>query len=408
MQAFAPSPYVLGRPGLVVAGRYQLVSPLGQGAMGEVWSAVHTSLGTMMAVKLVAARAGDEESGARFSQEARAAASLKSRHVVGVFDHGSEGALHYLVMELLEGETLGERLTRLGRLAEPDAARIIQEMARGVGRAHQLGVVHRDLKPANVFLARSDDGEVAKILDFGIAKLASTHGGFQTRSGESMGTPAYMSPEQVMGTEVDHRSDLWQVAIVAFECLTGKLPYVASTTGELLSQIATRRLRAPTDLLPQLPRAVDIWFARATALDKNKRYDSAERLAEAFARSLGAPSQIVLPKGSTATKKQQQLLVAVVAGLGCLAVGLLIFVGIAVSRMGKPGPSPSATIARVSEGSGSALAVTATAPSVTQSNPPSPPGSASSSARAPIASATVAPSASAAKPPRRGADPWGF
>ena len=407
MQAFAPSPYVLGRPGLVVAGRYRLVSPLGQGAMGEVWRAVHTSLGTMMAVKLVAARPGDEESGARFSQEARAAASLKSRHVVGVFDHGSEGTLHYLVMELLEGETLGERLGRLGRLSDVDASRVIQEMARGVGRAHQLGVVHRDLKPANVFLARSDDGEVAKILDFGIAKLASSHGGFQTRSGESMGTPAYMSPEQVMGGEVDHRSDLWQVAIVAFECLTGKLPYLASTTGELLSQIATRRLRAPSELAPELPRAVDVWFLRATALDRNKRYNSADALAEAFARALIPTSHLAPATGfrATATKQQQQLLLAAVVGLGCLALGLLVFVGIAVSRVGQSGAVPSAMVTAASESSALAVAATTATPVPPVSS--SVPGSSASSSP-PAAGHTASAAASAPKPPRRHTDPWGF
>jgi serine/threonine-protein kinase len=407
MQAFVQPPYVLGRPGQVVAGRFQLVSPLGQGAMGEVWRATHLALGTPVAIKLVAARPGDEEAAGRFVREARAAAALKSPHVVAVYDHGAEGPLLYLTMELLEGETLAERLARMGKLPQTDAARIIQEVARGVGRAHKMGVVHRDLKPANVFIARTDDGEVAKILDFGIAKLASTAGGFQTKSGESMGTPAYMSPEQVMGGDVDARSDLWQVAVIAFECLTGKLPYAASTTGELLSQIATRRLLTPSSLSPNLPFAVDEWFFKATALDREKRYPSAEVLADALGRAVAAvpvprPASVV----PVAHRQRTPILVAVLVGVGALALGLLVFVAIAASRThprasasaASPAPSPSISAAApVSPTSAVSATERAPAPPSSASQPPSTAVSPSPSA---------APSASAKPRPR--ADPWGF
>ncbi len=408
MQAHVQPPYVLGRPGQVVAGRFQLVAPLGQGAMGEVWRAMHLTLGIPIAIKLVAARAGDDEAVVRFSREARAAAALKSRHVVGVHDYGSEGPLLYLAMELLEGETLQERLGRLGRLAPADAAKIIQEVARGVGRAHQLGVVHRDLKPANVFIARSDDGEVAKILDFGIAKLASTAGGFQTRSGESMGTPAYMSPEQVMGSDVDTRSDLWQVAIIAFECLTGKLPYAASTTGELLSQIATRRLVTPSHLAPHLSHAVDEWFLKATALDRNKRYPTAEALAEGMSRAIVAPPPTATMLAPAAEPKQRtQMLLGVLLGVGALALGLLVFVAIAVTRSTKPhdGEAPAASSAATATTASVASIPIASAPprASTPSADPEP-----SSSAAPAASASAPPAPSASAKPRPRSDPWGF
>ena len=408
MQAHATTPYSLGRPGLVIAGRYQLVAPIGQGAMGEVWRALHTSLNTTMAIKLVGARVADEESGARFSREARAAAALKSRHVVQVFDHGSEQGLHYLAMELLEGETLAERLVRVAKLPDAAGARIIVEIARGVGRAHQLGVVHRDLKPANVFLARTDDGETSKILDFGIAKLASSYGGFQTRSGESMGTPAYMSPEQVMGSDVDYRSDLWQVAIIAFETLTGKLPYEASTAGELMSQIATRRLKVPTDVCPQLPRSVDDWFARATALDRNRRFESAEALADALSRAFGQPTSglSVTSPPPPPEERQRHALIALVVGLACLAVALLVLVVVTIV-----GSRRSAAAAA------SASAQLALATSSTPAPLPSPPPAVSVSAPLVVASSaapSAAPSASSARPPpsataqHRRVDPWGF
>ncbi len=196
----------------MVAGKYELVRKIGSGAMGEVWAARHKTLDEEVAIKLVL-RGVDHEDGtsaeSRFLLEARVAAALsrKTRHIVAVTDHGQDGALGYLVMELLAGESLDQRLARTGALPVDKVAPMITQIARGLSIAHGEGVVHRDLKPSNVFVTLDEDGNaVAKVLDFGIAKLRrnqrpATHA---TQRGFLLGTPAYMSPEQARGKQLDH------------------------------------------------------------------------------------------------------------------------------------------------------------------------------------------------------------
>jgi serine/threonine protein kinase len=187
-------------------------------------------LAAPVAVKLIdpeiAKDAGAKE---RFMREAHAAAALRSPHVVQIIDYAVEDDLPFIVMELLEGENLAQRLKRAGKLSPLETARLLSHVARAVGKAHEVGIVHRDLKPENVFIVHNEDEEVAKVLDFGVAKVES--GGFvasgaRTRTGSLLGTPYYMSPEQVQGNkEVDHRSDLWALGVIAFEALTGRKPF---------------------------------------------------------------------------------------------------------------------------------------------------------------------------------------
>jgi eukaryotic-like serine/threonine-protein kinase len=285
----------LWRAGALVGGRYRLRSPLGAGAMGEVWLADHVTLGTAVAVKLVDTASRSEadavEALARFQLEARAAGQLRSPHVVQILDHGTDGRVAFMAMELLEGESLEQRLERRGRLTPSEVAHILREMARGVDRAHAAGVVHRDLKPPNVFLARVDGVEIVKVLDFGIAKIlgASREAHLQTQAGFVIGTPAYMSPEQVLGKPIDHRSDLWQMAIIAFECTTGRRPFDGETLGQLFMAVCNAPLPVPSTFAP-LPYAFDAWFARAASRDPAGRFGSAGEMAE----SLGA---ILAPGG---------------------------------------------------------------------------------------------------------------
>ncbi|MBI4953236.1 MAG: serine/threonine protein kinase, partial [Myxococcales bacterium] len=276
--------------GAVVGGRYRLVAPLGRGAMGEVWRAEHVYLHSQLALKLIATR--DRGSGpealARFSREAQAAAVLRSPHVVHIFDHGVDGDAAFIAMELLEGESLFDRLRRAGRLDPTDTARILAQMARAVDRAHAAGIVHRDLKPQNIFLAHVDGREVVKVLDFGIAKMTVLKGmdALATQEGFMVGTPCYMSPEQILGNRlVDGQSDLWQLGVVAFECTCGRLPFQSEAVGELMVQICSAPLPVPSRLA-RVPDGFDAWAARALARAPAERFASGHELAASLCRVL--------------------------------------------------------------------------------------------------------------------------
>src|SRR6478609_11197565 len=206
--------------GQLLRGRYRLESQLGAGGMGTIWRAQDLVLNAPVAVKVVDRTAiPDEETLERFSREAQAAATLRSPHVVQILDHGLDGKVPFMAMELLEGETLAQRLKRQKRLTPAETARVISHIGRAIGKAHDAGIVHRDLKPENVFLVHNEDEEIAKVLDFGVAKLernALTEG-TRTRTGSILGTPFYMSPEQAQGNRtVDSRTDLWAMGVIAF------------------------------------------------------------------------------------------------------------------------------------------------------------------------------------------------
>jgi serine/threonine-protein kinase len=240
------------RRGHVIGERYRLEKPLERGAMGTVWRAEHVRLKAPVAVKFLdPSLIGDTEMHERFMQEARSAAAVRSAHVVQVFDYGSEGGVPYIVMELLDGENLDARLGQRGALSPAELNKIFTEVSRGISKAHAMGVVHRDLKPGNIFITREGDHEVTKLVDFGIAKVKSDALRFTqnvgTQLGTLLGTPQYMSPEQVRGaTSVDHRTDLWALGILACECLTGQYPFSGRSIGDLTVQICTEKPIAPS------------------------------------------------------------------------------------------------------------------------------------------------------------------
>jgi len=278
--------------GKVLKDRYRLDAPLGSGGFGTIWRAMDLRLAAPVAVKLIdpeiAKDAGAKE---RFMREAHAAAALRSPHVVQIIDYAVEDDLPFIVMELLEGENLAQRLRRVGKLSPLETARLLSHVARAVGKGHEVGIVHRDLKPENVFIVHNEDDEVAKVLDFGVAKVES--GGFgasgaRTRTGSLLGTPYYMSPEQVQGNkEVDYRSDLWALGVIAFEALTGRKPFQSDGLGDLVLQICVRRPPVPSEAAP-VPPLFDPWFAKATAREPGERFQSARELATALREVLGA------------------------------------------------------------------------------------------------------------------------
>jgi serine/threonine-protein kinase len=282
-------------PNRVLAGRYRLEARLGQGGMGAIWRAEHLVLQAPVAVKLIDRDAvPDEDTLARFLREAKAAATLRSPHVVQIIDYGVEGPVPFMVMELLEGETLAQRLKRLRRLSRQETARVLTHIGRAVGRAHEANIVHRDLKPENVFLVKNEDEEIAKVLDFGVAKVeqaALGPEGTRTRTGSILGTPYYMSPEQAQGNKaVDTRSDLWSLGVIAFECLTGRRPFYSDGLGDLVLTICVRDLPIPSDVAP-VPLGFDAWFGKACARDPEQRFQTARELTDALREALGVDSK---------------------------------------------------------------------------------------------------------------------
>jgi eukaryotic-like serine/threonine-protein kinase len=270
----------------IVAGKYRLLSVLGRGGMATVWRAQHLQLGAAVAVKLIDAKpAGRTEAFRRCRNEARAAAAIRSPHVVQVLDFGMDQATGrpFIVMEALEGESLRDRLARRGRLSLAETCRIVTEVARALGRAHDAGIVHGDLKPANVFLVHNDGDEIAKVLDFGSARLRTPDalGALAATTGGMIGSPCYMSPEHIGGEPVDQRTDLWALAVVAFECMTGRRPFYASDIGKLVLQICVHPIPTPSQVAT-VPAAFDHWFSGAARREVDRRFQSAREMADAL------------------------------------------------------------------------------------------------------------------------------
>jgi serine/threonine-protein kinase len=276
--------------GQVLGGKYRLVNRLGTGGMGSVWRGEHLSLSSPVAIKLIEPNAARESDAVhRFLREARTAAALRSPHVVQILDYGVDSDSPYIVMELLEGESLAERLARQTRLSPSETARVIQHISRALGRAHEAGIVHRDLKPENVFIVKNDDEEVAKVLDFGIVKadpntFGTANSGAATRTGTLLGTPCFMSPEQAEGVKsVDFRADIWALGVIAYRCIIGELPFSGDSGGRLILEICSRPLPIPSQR-GRVPAGFDAWFARACARDASDRFESAKRAAAELSR----------------------------------------------------------------------------------------------------------------------------
>jgi serine/threonine-protein kinase len=271
--------------GRVIAGRFRLDRELGRGGMGTVWEARHLSLETQVAIKFLKSELSQREDiRQRFAREATSAARIRSPHVVGVLDSGfTEDDFAFIVMELLHGEDLGRRLARVGVFTLEETRRLVSQVARGLSKAHAVGIVHRDLKPENLFVVDDDEASV-KILDFGIAKAfgpeAATH---KTDTGQLLGTPTYMSPEQALGRAVDSRSDLYSLAVVAYRCLAGRTPFDHAAPGEMIVAVSIHVPPPPSTFNPRLSPATDAWFAQMLAKEPDQRCcQTAAQLGEAF------------------------------------------------------------------------------------------------------------------------------
>jgi serine/threonine-protein kinase len=278
-------------PGTQVTKGITLVQPLGAGGMGAVWLADHAGLQTRVVVKFMLSGLDQStQARSRFSREAAAAALVKSPHVVQMLDHGvTDDGVPFIVMEHLEGQSLGQAMDKQGRLAQADVVAIVTQVAKALSRVHGAGLLHRDIKPDNIFLCAGEDEIFVKLLDFGIVKTsANEQVDSQTKTGQVVGTPFYMSPEQVNAEKtIDARSDLWALAVVAYEALTARKPFDGPSFGALAVSIVTTTAPKPSQYNPELSSAVDAWFERALTRDPAKRFGTAKELSEAFRVAFG-------------------------------------------------------------------------------------------------------------------------
>lgn len=334
--------------------------------MGTVWAATHAVTKKRVAIKfLKPALALNPQTHKRFLREARAASAVRHPNVVQIHDVIEEGGAPVMVMDLLEGESLADRLERLGALRVDEACVILEQVVSAMEAAHALGIVHRDLKPDNIFLVRQSDGsESVRVLDFGIAKLTATEGDAAqtaglTSTGSMLGTPYYMSPEQATGEKsIDGRSDVWSLGIILYECLTGRRPTEADTLGQVLKIIMTGAIRPIQTLAPHLPpdlaemvmsmlaherdaRRVGLPEIRATLRAHSHRGTSASDAP----RPIGAPGRAVvaltpqadplagtevLPdaRATTRTSRRRRVLVFAATAASTIGLGLAAMPGL--------------------------------------------------------------------------------
>jgi serine/threonine protein kinase len=272
-------------PGKRFAGKFLLEENFASGSMGAVWRARDTQRDIPVAIKVMMASIADSPGFAqRFEREASSAAQIGSPNVVNIYEYGVHNSQPYIVMELLKGEDLHQRFKRVTRLSVRATSRLVRGICEGLHAAHESGIIHRDLKPANIFLAREGDAEFVKLLDFGIAKVIQDEGTGITATGQMIGTPNYMSPEQIQGAKfVDARCDLWAVAVIAFRALTGQLPFNGHTV-QVIRAILHQSPPVPSSIAEDLSLEIDEFFDRAMAHNVDNRFQSAREMADALAQ----------------------------------------------------------------------------------------------------------------------------
>ena len=303
--------------GQTVGGKYTVGRLVGSGGMGTVWLGQHTGLGTRVAIKFIRPQFAERsDARRRFEIEARAAASVDSKHAVKVYDYGvTDAGLPYIVMEYLEGESLSEALIRRGPFPAEESAKVIRQAARALIKAHAANIVHRDLKPDNIFLATNVESEdpdglpyVVKLVDFGIAKMLDVDSkgakGLKgpTQDGSVIGTPNFMSPEQLtVGGTPNPLTDIWSLGACAFAAFTARIPFEGEVLGDIVLKVCVEPLPAVSKYNADAPEGIDAWFHRACQRDPAKRFQTVEEMSEALIKVCG------LGKIQVATKAEDRV-----------------------------------------------------------------------------------------------------
>jgi serine/threonine protein kinase len=259
--------------GMVIADRYRLDAKLGSGGMGDVWAATHCVTGRPCALKLLRARDDREDRWRRFLNEARAASAVEHPNIVTVHDvFALDHGMAVMVMELVRGETLRDAIARDAPMAAEAACDILVQLISAVGSAHAAGVIHRDIKPSNVLLVPDDDGPRVKVLDFGIAKLAPERAAAITTTGQVLGTPAYMAPEQCRAEpDIDPRADIWALGVIVYELLSGRRPLSGDSLAEIVEALVTEGVPPLRALAPGVPFDLAVMARQMLERDRDRR-----------------------------------------------------------------------------------------------------------------------------------------
>lgn len=380
--------------GTIIGERYRVTRRLGAGTVGTVYEVEHVDIGARFAMKILGPRLiGVPGVTERFAREARAAASLDDPRIVRVTDFGRHGDRPYLVMELLEGRTLGAAMLA-GALDARAVVELLMDVLDGLGAAHARGIIHRDLKPENLFVVERNGARGAKILDFGLAKIAVPQDELRTAEGTVFGTPRYMAPEQASGEPVDARADLYSVGVILFELLSGKPPFVGTSASEVLRKHVFEP--APQLRLPAGTRGLEaeaIAAAVGAALEKNpaERPASASALRALLEQALGddegeAPTRIrpspfasvnARPEGAQKAPRvvapRRLHRQAAAAGLGALLVFSWAILAPGRARHEAVPLDPSPPAMGADDGSSLALASGPSAPEPARASPETPP-----------------------------------
>jgi len=364
--------------GTVVAERYDVLRKLGEGGMGQVYLVEHLKMKRKSALKVMhPGMVHDTDAIARFNREAANAARINHPHVASIYDFGeTPDGLIYLAMEFVEGQPLTKLIEQQGALPPARAAELTCQAGDALAVAHDMGIVHRDLKPDNIMIARNRDGsDCVKVVDFGIAKAAGSEAQKVTKTGLVVGTPEYMSPEQLSGDRLDGRSDIYSLALVAFNMLTGRLPFPSETVQEAMIMRLTDRPRTLAEMKPEVawPPVVEQVMAKALARDARERYQNAAEFGRDLVRAVeqmprsaafGAPAgatamvggvTAMLPKTNVNAPARQSGTKAVDAGLAAaIGGGTEASGGVATRAVPVGGSAPAAATAAGTAASGGA------------------------------------------------------